>query len=104
VKKNEIGSSGTKVEKVFKLFAASILLLFMGLNSIQIAVAATCVREVRYCTETLPDGKCKLWGTKEIPIVCGDKNMCSKQERYCTETLPDGKCKLWGSRTVTAPC
>ena len=89
---------------MFTFFAIGIALIFIGLSSPQTAEAGTCVKTVRYCAETLPDGKCKLWENKEIEIVCGDKKNCAKEERYCTETLPDGKCKLWGTRTVTYPC
>lgn len=30
----------------------------------------TCSREVRYCTEWLPDGKCKLWDTQTEYYCC----------------------------------
>src|SRR5574337_1509054 len=79
--------------------------LFLSICYLQIVEAGTCVKQERYCEETLPDGKCKLWGTREVEVICGtDKKICTRQERYCEETLPDGKCKLWGSRTVEYPC
>ena len=85
------------------LYAAAGIMLMVGICST--ATAGTCVKQERYCEETLPDGKCKLWGTREVEVYCGTKkNICTKEERYCTETLPDGKCKLWDSRTVTYPC
>lgn len=83
--------------------AAMGVLLALGLCSM--ASAGTCVKQERYCQETLPDGKCKLWGSREVEVFCGSKNkVCTKEERYCTETLADGKCKLWDSKTVSYPC
>lgn len=29
-----------------------------------------CYKTERYCTEWLPDGKCKLWDSKQVQVPC----------------------------------
>lgn len=88
-----------------KYLCAAVAGVVLMLGAGSAAIAGTCVKQERYCEETLPDGKCKLWGSREVEVFCGTKNkVCTREERSCTETLPDGKCKLWGSKTVSYPC
>jgi hypothetical protein len=30
----------------------------------------TCYKDERYCTQLLPDGHCKLWGSRRVLVQC----------------------------------